>query len=193
MIRIGIRPKLLDRDPYQINRYGSETLQIRNRIGTTCKTCSGSCTKVYTIVPLSGRSNLAERSFFRRVKKKQPFFRVMTCTILSAGSISRSRKEIIASKIKYSEILLFFQCCGFMTFWCGSGYADPCLWLMEPDPESDPDPAIFVIDLQDANKKLLFLLITFWRYIYIIFKDKKSKRSHNTVGIKVFLTIFAWK
>jgi hypothetical protein len=33
------------------------------------------------------------------------------------------------------------------------------------DPDSDPDPAIFVIDLQDANKKLLkqkvFLLITF--------------------------------
>ncbi len=39
----------------------------------------------------------------------------------------------------------------------------------------DPDPAIFVIDLQDANKKLIFfkkvfLLITFWRYIYIIFQ-----------------------
>ncbi len=24
------------------------------------------------------------------------------------------------------------------------------------DPDSDPDPAIFVIDLQDANKKLIF-------------------------------------
>ncbi len=38
----------------------------------------------------------------------------------------------------------------------------------------DPDTAIFVIDLQDANKKLIkkevFLLITFWRYIYIIFQ-----------------------
>jgi hypothetical protein len=32
----------------------------------------------------------------------------------------------------------------------------------------DPDPAIFVIDLQDADKK-----------------------SHKTVGIKVFLTILA--
>jgi hypothetical protein len=29
--------------------------------------------------------------------------------------------------------------------------ADPCLWLMDPD----PDPPIFVIDLQDANKKLI--------------------------------------
>ncbi len=62
------------------------------------------------------------------------------------------------------------QCSGSMTFWGGSGpgSADPCLWLM------DPDPAIFVIDLQDASKKLIFntffLLITFWRYIYIIFQ-----------------------
>jgi hypothetical protein len=24
------------------------------------------------------------------------------------------------------------------------------------DPDSDPDPAIFVIDLQDANKKLIY-------------------------------------
>ncbi len=24
------------------------------------------------------------------------------------------------------------------------------------DPDADPDPAIFVIDLQDANKKLFF-------------------------------------
>ncbi len=38
------------------------------------------------------------------------------------------------------------QCCGSMTFWggSGSGSADPCLW--------DPDPAIFVIDLQHASK-----------------------------------------
>ncbi len=30
------------------------------------------------------------------------------------------------------------QCCGSMTFWCGSGSADPCLWLMNPY----PDPSI---------------------------------------------------
>jgi len=40
------------------------------------------------------------------------------------------------------------QCSRSMTFWCGSGSrsADPCLCLM--------NPAIFVLDLQDANKKL---------------------------------------
>ena len=38
-----------------------------------------------------------------------------------------------------------------MTFWCGSGSGDPCLC-------SDPDPAIFVIDLQDASKQSIVLL-----------------------------------
>jgi hypothetical protein len=60
----------------------------------------------------------------------------------------------------------------------------------------DPDPAIFVIDLQDANKKLIclkqfFCLLLFEDTFTSFFKDKKSKRSHKTVDIKVFLTIFA--
>jgi hypothetical protein len=63
--------------------------------------------------------------------------------------------------------------------------------------DPDPGPAIFVIDLEDANKKLikkkLFLLVTFLRYIYIILiLSKKVKKSQKIVGIKVFLTIFAW-
>jgi hypothetical protein len=50
----------------------------------------------------------------------------------------------------------------------------------------DPDPAIFVIDLQDASKKQIFehnffclLLLLFegtFMYIIFIFKEKKSKR-----------------
>jgi hypothetical protein len=48
----------------------------------------------------------------------------------------------------------------------------------------DPDPAIFVIDLQDANKKLIFCLFLFEGTFTSFFKDKKSKRSHKTVGIK---------
>ncbi len=64
------------------------------------------------------------------------------------------------------------------------------------DPDSDPGPYIFITDLQVANKKLIekkknFLYITFLRYLYILFTDKKSKRCHKTVEIKVFLTIFA--
>jgi hypothetical protein len=58
----------------------------------------------------------------------------------------------------------------------------------------DPDPAIFVTDLQGANKKLIlkkvFLLFegTFTSFFT---KIKIPKGSHKTVEIKVFLTIFA--
>ncbi len=80
----------------------------------------------------------------------------------------------------------FNQCCGSMKFWYGSGSADPYLWIMDPDsdPDADPDPAIFVTgsDLQDVSKKLpFFVLITFWRYIYIIFqREKVIKKSQNS-------------
>jgi hypothetical protein len=55
----------------------------------------------------------------------------------------------------------------------------------------DPDPAIFVIDLQDANKKLFFCLLLFDVIFTSFFKNKTSQRSHKTVEIKVFLFIFA--
>jgi hypothetical protein len=60
----------------------------------------------------------------------------------------------------------------------------------------DPDPYFFIIDLQDANKKLIslkkfFCLLLFEGTFTSFFKSKRSKRSHKTVEIKVFLTIFA--
>jgi hypothetical protein len=72
-----------------------------------------------------------------------------------------------------------YQCSGSMNVWFGSGTADPCLWLTNPDSDldsdpdpqldADPDPYFFVIDLQEANKKHIFfevfLLFTFWWYI----------------------------
>ncbi len=70
-----------------------------------------------------------------------------------------------------------------MTFWCksgiGSGSADPCLWLM------DPDPAIFVIDLHDASKKLTFNTIFSACYflkvhLHYFSKIKSQKESKNS-------------
>ncbi len=62
----------------------------------------------------------------------------------------------------------------------------------------DPDPSIFIIDLQIANKKRIFFktvflhsMVLFEGILFSFFKDKKSKRSYKTVEIKVFLTIFA--
>jgi hypothetical protein len=54
----------------------------------------------------------------------------------------------------------------------------------------DPDPA-FVTDLQALNKKMFFCLLLFEGTFTSFFTDKKSQRSHKTVGINVFLTIFA--
>jgi hypothetical protein len=54
----------------------------------------------------------------------------------------------------------------------------------------DPDPAIFVTDLQNANKRnnffLTFCLLPTLKVDLHNF-SKKFKRSHKTVGIKVFL------
>jgi hypothetical protein len=59
----------------------------------------------------------------------------------------------------------------------------------------DPDPSISIIDLQDANKKLILKkvsgILLFKGTFTSFFKDKKSKRSHKTIEIKVFLTFFA--
>ncbi len=71
--------------------------------------------------------------------------------------------------------------------------ADPWHFGVDPDPDPrihasdswirilDPDPAIFVIDLQDASKKLFFqynffCLLLFEAKFTSFFKDKKSKR-----------------
>jgi hypothetical protein len=66
------------------------------------------------------------------------------------------------------------------------------------DPDVDPDPAIFVTDLQDANKKIIFTNKFYYRTfegtftVFISLHNKiKSKKRHKTVGIKVFLTILA--
>ncbi len=63
---------------------------------------------------------------------------------LTANLSICSKKAKIASPIVYSSI------------------ADPCYFCVDPD--ADLDPSIFVTDLQDANKTivfLVFLLITF--------------------------------
>jgi hypothetical protein len=63
-----------------------------------------------------------------------------------------------------------------MTIWGGSGSSDPCFWLM------DPDPAIFVIDLQDDSKKLLFKFFCLFLFecIFTSFvKDKCQKETQN--------------
>jgi hypothetical protein len=63
---------------------------------------------------------------------------------------------------------------------------------MDPDPDSDPDPAIFVIDLQDASKKLIFNTIFppfyFLKVVLHHFsKIKSQKESQNRRNQGFFL------
>jgi hypothetical protein len=59
--------------------------------------------------------------------------------------------------------------------------------------DPDPDPAIFVIELQDANKKTN-LKNSFSAYYFLKahLHHFLELRSQKEVGIKVFFTIFAW-
>jgi hypothetical protein len=60
------------------------------------------------------------------------------------------------------------------------------------DPDADSDLSIFIIDLHDANKKII-LKKSFSAYYFLkvllhhFSKDKKAKRCHKIVEIKVFL------
>jgi hypothetical protein len=55
------------------------------------------------------------------------------------------------------------------------------------DTNAYPDPAIYIMDLQEANKILIFVKKFFCLLLFIpsFFKDKKSKRSHKTVEILI--------
>jgi hypothetical protein len=52
------------------------------------------------------------------------------------------------------KVLFWRQCWGSVTFWCGSGSADPYLWLMDPDPYPTLDPTSFFSDFKDAKKNI---------------------------------------
>ncbi len=56
----------------------------------------------------------------------------------------------------------------------------------------DPDPALFVSDLHDANQHFFgFLLLESTGKFTSFFTDKKPQRSHKEVEIKGFRTIFS--
>jgi hypothetical protein len=63
------------------------------------------------------------------------------------------------------------------------------------DPDSDPDPAIFVIDIQEANINLIFKKKSAFYFLKAHLHHfswiKSKKKSNKTVEIKVFLTNFA--
>ncbi len=89
-------------------------------------------------------------------------------------SIEEPKKICIkCEKSRWNHPAGDLQCCGSMTFWGGSGSADPCLWLMDPDPGSRSSYFRHWPSRCQQKTNFLtqfFLFITFWSYIYIIFQ-----------------------
>ncbi len=118
-------------------------------------------------VPLQAhnkRTHCTENNFFRispirklwkrsTAKDKTSYICFRTfkemCKIICTGTYKSAefhwRSEL------FSRIFLFQTVLRIHDVWCGSGSGNPYLWLMDPD----ADPSIFIIDLQDANKKLI--------------------------------------
>ncbi len=66
---------------------------------------------------------------------------------------------------------------------------------MDPDPAQNPDPAIFVTNLQDANKKIIFSASYFSKVPTLHSHHFSKIKSHKGVtkqylGIKVLLSLF---
>jgi hypothetical protein len=61
--------------------------------------------------------------------------------------------------------------------------------------DPDPDPPIFVNELQEASKKLIKKKLSAYYFLKVhlhhFSKIKSKKKSQNSIGIKVFLSIFA--
>jgi hypothetical protein len=55
------------------------------------------------------------------------------------------------------------------------GSGDPCLWPM------DPDPAIFVLDLQDANKNLFMLNFSAYYFLKVHLQNFSKIKSHKEI------------
>ncbi len=102
------------------------------------------------------------------VMEPDPFGSASICHI-------RIRTESLPIRIRMDFIQMW-------SLTIGTSVADPWHFGVGPDPrihvwlrDPDPDPAIFVIDLQDANKKLFFTSFFDYyflkvRYTYIIFQ-----------------------
>ncbi len=79
-----------------------------------------------------------------------------------------------------------------MTFCCGSGSANLCLWLMNPDTGSGSRSFFHRPSRwqQKTNLNKVFLLINFWRYIYIMFLKIKSPKEVTKQQESRFFLLF---
>ncbi len=132
--------------------------------------------------------------FFRRwicklcLRSGTPWVTTVTAATMSPVTTSLWRgAPAIQILLRWANIYAYspyLQCSGSMTFMCGSGSADPCLWLMDLDPGSGscyflhwPPRCHQKTNLKKSFSAYYFLKVpgTFSSF----FNDKKAKRSHE--------------
>ncbi len=86
--------------------------------------------------------------------------------VLRAINFDSPKQSICGNKVaNFSGC--FKQCSGSMTFWCGSGSADPCLGLMDPHSDSDPDPDHAISSLTFKRPTKNIFLYSFSAYYFL--------------------------
>ena len=102
---------------------------------------------------------------FSGERVKYPSIESSTVPPLSRTEVITWSCHTVFSTILPSKKLFIYQTFSVVDPWQFRTDLDPRLWPMAPD------PAIFVLDLQEAIKKLYFFLrVTFWMYIIIFLK-----------------------
>jgi len=106
-------------------------------------------------------------------------------TVSHAAPADRSSRPLPGYPPSRDVCIRTFQCSGSRTFCGGSGPADPCLWLMDPDPDS----AIFVTDLQEANNFFSTFFACYFLKVHVhhFSKIKSQKEVTKPSELRFFL------
>ncbi len=101
------------------------------------------------------------------------------CRWRAAGDL-RIKYCYLTNVRPFMSIVCTYQCSRSMTYWCGSGFADPCLW-------GSGSRSCYFYHWPSRRQqkthlfKKVFLLITFWRYPVPVHLHHSSKISPKDV------------
>ncbi len=77
----------------------------------------------------------------------------------------------------------FGKCCRSITFFYGSGFADPCLCVKDPDLDPGSEPAIFVNDINFCS---MFFCLFLFEGVHLHHKLKKKSLNSRNQGFAYF-------
>ncbi len=107
----------------------------------------------FFLLTLIWREQNVEREVFKRMKREMSLDKLDVEQGFWIDPAPSCVSANFVLEFKALGQLTSKHCWGSVTFWCGSGYADLYLWLMDPDPTPDPTP--FFSDF-NAKKNYFF-------------------------------------